>query len=61
MIVQGAANAGGQVGELGELSAEGGVMLGFAGVEPGEVLAVGGEPVQQAGGRVVAGHGQVQG
>ena len=39
MVVQGAADAGGLVGELGELSAEGGVMLGFAGVEPGDLLA----------------------
>ena len=61
VVLQGAADAGGLVGELGELSAEGGVMFGLAGVEPGDLLAVRGELVQQAGDRVVAGHGQLQG
>ena len=59
--MQGVVDAGGLVGELGELSADRGVMLGFAGVEAGDLLAVGGEPVQQAGDRVVAGHHRVQG
>ena len=47
VVLQGAADAGGLVGELGELSADRGVMLGLAGVEPGDLLAVSGEPVQR--------------
>ncbi len=61
MIPHGGPDAGGQVGELGELSAEGGVMLGFASVELGDLLAVSGESVQRRGEGVVAGHHQVQG
>ena len=55
------ADGGGLAGELGDLSAEGGVMVGFAGVEPGELLGVGGELVDDGGDRVGAGHGQLQG
>ena len=50
----GAVEGGG--GELGE----GGGVLVQGAAEPGELLAVGGELVQDRGDRVVAGHGQFQ-
>ena len=36
------------VGQAGEQGGQGGVVAGFAGVEPGELLAVGGELVQRS-------------
>jgi hypothetical protein len=48
-------------GELGDLSAKDGVMVGLAGVELGELLGVGGELVDDGGDRVGVGHGQLQG
>ena len=61
MLMQGAADGGGLVGELGQPAGGSGVMLGLAGLEPGEVLGVGGELVHDGGGRVGAGHGRLQG
>jgi hypothetical protein len=61
VVLQRAADAGGLAGEFGELAGQGGVVLSLAGVEPGELLALRGEPVQQAGDRVGGGHGQLQG
>ena len=55
------ADGGGLVGELGQPAAGRGVMVGFAGVEAGELLGVGGELVDDGGDRVGAGHGQLQG
>jgi hypothetical protein len=56
-----AAEGGGLVGELGQPSADRGVMLGLAGIEAGDLLGVGGELVHDGGDRVVAGHPQLQG
>ena len=53
--------AGGLAGELGQPAADRGVMVGLAGVEPGDLPGVGGELVGDGGERVVAGHGQLQG
>ena len=61
VLLDDAAEGGGLVGELGQPSADRGVMLGLAGVEPGELLGVGGELVHDGGDRVVAGHRQLQG
>ena len=61
MLCYGAADGGGLAGELGQPAADGGVMLGLAGIEPGELLGVGGELVCDGGDRVGAGHGQLQG
>ena len=61
VLLYDAAEGGGLVGELGQLSADRGVMLSLAGVEPGDLLGVGGELVDDGGDRVVAGHGQLQG
>jgi hypothetical protein len=55
------ADAGGLAGQLSELSAEGGVVAGFAGVQAGELLGVGGELVDDGGDGVGAGHGQLHG
>ena len=56
MLLNDLADAGGLVGELGEPAAGGGVMVGFAGIEAGELFGVGGELVHDAGDRVGAGH-----
>ena len=56
-----AAEGGGLAGELGQPSADRGVMIGLAGVQAGELLGVGGELVHDGGDRVVAGHPQLQG
>ena len=61
MLPDDAAEGGGLAGELGQLLADRGVMVGLAGLEPGELLGVGGELVHDGGDRVVAGHGQLQG
>ena len=61
MLSYDAAEGGGLAGELGQPSADRGVMLSLAGLEPGELLGVGGELVGDGGDRVVAGHGQLQG
>ena len=55
------AEGGGLAGEFGQPGADRGVMVGMAGVQPGELLGVGGELVDDGGDRVVAGHGHVQG
>ena len=51
------AGAGGQAGEQ---AGQGGVVGGFAGIEPGDLLALGGELVQRRGDLVV-GHVRLQG
>ena len=61
MLLHGAADGGGLVGELGQPSADRGVMVGLAGVEADELLGVGGELVDDGGDLVVAGHPQLQG
>ena len=61
MLLYDVAEGGGLAGELGQPSADRGVMVGLAGVQAGELLGVGGELVDDGGDRVVAGHGQLQG
>jgi hypothetical protein len=61
VLLYDAAEGGDLVGELGQPSADGGVVVGLAGVEAGELLGVGGELVDDGGDRVVAGHGWFQG
>ena len=61
MLPHDAAEGGGLAGKLGQLFADRGVMLGLAGLEPGELLGVGGELVRDGGDRIGAGHGQLQG
>jgi hypothetical protein len=61
VLLHDAAEGGGLAGELIEMAADRGMMLSLAGLELRDLLAVRGEPVQQARGRVVAGHHQVQG
>ena len=61
MLVHGAADDRGLVGELGQPSANRGVMIGLAGVEPDELVGLGGELVHDGGDRVVAGHDQLHG
>ena len=61
VVFERVADAGDQVGELGEPLAEGGEVAGLAVVELGELLVLGGELLQRGGDRVVAGHGQLQG
>jgi hypothetical protein len=56
-----AADGGGLVAELGQLFADRGVMLSLASVEPGDLLGVFGDLVNNGGDRVVAGHPQLQG
>ena len=55
------ADAGDQLGELGQPFAEGGEVAGLTVIEFGEPLVVGGELAQSGGDRVVGGHGQLQG
>ena len=62
VVFEGTADAGDQVGELGEPLAEGGEVAGLPGVELGELLVLGSEFLEGGGDRVVAGHGhQFQG
>ena len=61
MLFHGVAEGGGLAGELGQPGADGGVMVGVAGVQAGELLGVGGELVDDGGDRVVDGHAQLQG
>ena len=56
-----AADAGRLAGKFGQPAAGSGVVVGFAGVEAGELLGTGGELVDDGGDGVVAGHGQLQG
>jgi hypothetical protein len=57
---QGAADRGDHGGELGALPVQLGVVGGLAGVELGQLLAGGGELVQDRGGRVCC-HAQLHG
>ena len=61
MLPDDVADGGGLVGELGQPSADRGVMLSLAGVKLCELLGVGGELVHDGGDRVVTGHPQLQG
>ena len=61
VVFERVADAGDQVGELGQPLAEGGEVAGLAGVELGELLVLAGELLERGGDRVVAGHGQLQG
>jgi hypothetical protein len=62
VLLNGLSEGGGLAGELGQPAAGGGVMIGFAGIEAGELVGVGGELVDDGGDGVGAGHGhQLQG
>ena len=58
-VVRGRVGAGAG-GQAGEQPGQGGVVGGFAGIEPGDLLALGGELVQ-GGGDLVVGHVRLQG
>src|SRR5271170_1585594 len=60
VLLNNLSDGGGLVGEIGQPAAGRGVVVGFAGVETGELFGVGGELVDDGGDRVGAGHGHVR-